>query len=42
MRAIGYTHSLPIDDPASLVDIDLPKPEATLPSNHLRPSLRSR
>jgi NADPH2:quinone reductase len=29
MRAIGYTHSLPIDDPASLVDIDLPKPEAT-------------
>lgn len=29
MRAIGYTHSLPIDDPQSLVDIDLPKPEAT-------------
>jgi len=29
MRAIGYTHSLPIDDAASLVDIDLPKPEAT-------------
>ncbi len=29
MRAIGYTHSHPIDDPASLVDIDLPKPEAT-------------
>ncbi len=27
MRAIGYTHSLPIDDPQSLVDIDLPKPE---------------
>ena len=23
MRAIGYTHSLPIDDPQSLVDIDL-------------------
>ncbi len=29
MRAIGYTHSHPIDDAASLVDIDLPKPEAT-------------
>jgi zinc-binding alcohol dehydrogenase family protein len=29
MRAIGYTHSLPIDDLESLVDIDLPKPEAT-------------
>ncbi|MEG3163120.1 zinc-binding alcohol dehydrogenase family protein [Sphingomonas sp. PB2P19] len=29
MRAIGHTHSLPIDDPKSLVDIDLPKPEAT-------------
>ncbi|TXC71655.1 zinc-binding alcohol dehydrogenase family protein [Sphingomonas ginsenosidivorax] len=29
MRAIGYTRSLPIDDPQSLVDIDLPKPEAT-------------
>jgi NADPH2:quinone reductase len=29
MRAIGYQKSLPIDDPNSLVDIDLPKPEAT-------------
>jgi NADPH2:quinone reductase len=29
MRAIGYTKSLPIDDPQSLVDLDLPKPEAT-------------
>ena len=29
MRAIGYTQSLPIDDPQSLVDLDLPKPEAT-------------
>ena len=29
MRAIGYTRSLPIDDPRSLVDLDLPKPEAT-------------
>lgn len=29
MRAIGYTTSLPIDDPQSLVDLDLPKPEAT-------------
>ena len=28
MRAIGYTKSLPIDDPQSLVDLDLPKPEA--------------
>ncbi len=28
MRAIGYTTSLPIDDPQSLVDLDLPKPEA--------------
>jgi len=27
MRAIGYRNSLPIDDPAALVDIDLPKPE---------------
>jgi len=29
MRAIGYTKSLPIDDPQSLVDLDLPKPEPT-------------
>ena len=29
MRAIGYTQSLPIDDPQSLVDLDLPRPEAT-------------
>ncbi|HXH14864.1 MAG TPA: zinc-binding alcohol dehydrogenase family protein [Sphingomonas sp.] len=29
MRAIGYTQSLPIDDPQSLVDLDLPKPDAT-------------
>ncbi len=29
MRAIGYTTSLPIDDPQSLVDLDLPKPETT-------------
>ncbi len=29
MRAIGYTTSLPIDDPQSLVDLALPKPEAT-------------
>ena len=29
MRAIGYTRSLPIDAPRSLVDLDLPKPEAT-------------
>jgi zinc-binding alcohol dehydrogenase family protein len=28
LRAIGYQKSLPIDDPNSLVDIDLPKPEA--------------
>ena len=28
MRAIGYTKSLPIDDPQSLVALDLPKPEA--------------
>lgn len=28
MRAIGYQHSLPISDPASLADIDLPRPEA--------------
>lgn len=26
MRAIGFRHSLPIDDPASLVDLDLPRP----------------
>ncbi len=29
MRAVGYTKSLPIDDPQSLVDLDLPKPEAS-------------
>ena len=29
MRAISYTKSLPIDDPRSLVDLDIPKPEAT-------------
>ncbi len=29
MRAIGYTQSLPIDDPQSLVDLDIAKPEAT-------------
>jgi NADPH2:quinone reductase len=28
LRAVGYQKSLPIDDPHSLVDIDLPKPEA--------------
>ncbi|MEG3172828.1 zinc-binding alcohol dehydrogenase family protein [Sphingomonas sp. ZB1N12] len=28
MRAIGYTKSLPIDDPQSLVDLDIAKPEA--------------
>jgi NADPH:quinone reductase len=27
MRAIGYQESLPIESPASLVDIDLPQPE---------------
>jgi zinc-binding alcohol dehydrogenase family protein len=27
MRAIGYRKPLPIDDPAALVDIDLPRPE---------------
>ena len=27
MRAIGYQNSLAIDDPAALVDIELPKPE---------------
>ena len=27
MRAVGYQNSLPIDDPAALVDIELPKPE---------------
>jgi zinc-binding alcohol dehydrogenase family protein len=27
MRAVGYQDSLPIDAPASLVDIELPKPE---------------
>src|SRR5205085_7294475 len=29
MRAIGYQTSLPIADPASLTDIDLPRPEPT-------------
>ena len=27
MRAVGYQNSLPVDDPAALVDIELPKPE---------------
>jgi zinc-binding alcohol dehydrogenase family protein len=27
LRAIGYQKSIPVDDPAALVDIDLPKPE---------------
>jgi len=27
VRAVGYQKSLPIDDPHSLVDIDLPKPD---------------
>jgi NADPH:quinone reductase len=27
MNAVGYEKSLPIEDPAALVDIDLPKPE---------------
>lgn len=26
MRAVGYQRSLPIDDPASLVDIEIPRP----------------
>ncbi|WP_414451814.1 zinc-binding alcohol dehydrogenase family protein [Burkholderia sp. 22PA0099] len=29
MKAIALTRYLPIDDPQSLVDVDLPKPEAT-------------
>lgn len=29
MKAVGFTRYLPITDPASLVDIELPKPEAT-------------
>lgn len=29
MRAIGYQHSRPVDDDASLVDIDLPRPVAS-------------
>ena len=29
MRAVGYTKSLPIDDPQSLVDLDIAKPDAT-------------
>ena len=29
MKAIGYQHSLPIDDPAALLDIQLPEPVAT-------------
>ncbi|MCU7852958.1 MAG: zinc-binding alcohol dehydrogenase family protein [Candidatus Thiodiazotropha sp. (ex Monitilora ramsayi)] len=29
MKAIGYKKSLPIDDPASLTDIELPQPTAT-------------
>lgn len=29
MKAVGYTKSLPIDDPQALVDFDAPKPEPT-------------
>ncbi|WP_421910789.1 zinc-binding alcohol dehydrogenase family protein [Marinobacter sp.] len=29
MKAVGYTESLPIDDPKSLQDVDLPQPAAT-------------
>ncbi|MDB4522260.1 zinc-binding alcohol dehydrogenase family protein, partial [Gammaproteobacteria bacterium] len=29
MKAIGYTKSLPINDPESLADIELPQPVAT-------------
>jgi hypothetical protein len=28
MRAVGHQHSLPITDPASLQDIELPRPVA--------------
>ena len=31
MKAVALTHHLPIDDPASLLDVDLPKP---VPSGH--------
>lgn len=29
MKAVGYTRSLPIDDPDSLVDVELPEPTAS-------------
>lgn len=29
MKAVAYTHSLPITDPQSLLDVELPKPVAT-------------
>ncbi len=29
MKAVGYANSLPIDDPESLIDIELPQPMAT-------------
>jgi len=29
MKAVGYTKSLPINDPESLIDIELPQPNAT-------------
>ena len=29
MKAVGYTKSLPINDPESLIDIELPQPIAT-------------
>jgi NADPH:quinone reductase-like Zn-dependent oxidoreductase len=29
MKAIGYTQSLPISDPQSLLDIELPQPTAS-------------
>jgi len=32
MKAVGYRHSLPIDDPQALIDIELPEPSS--PSGH--------
>ena len=29
MRAVGYRKSLPISDEASLIDVDLPRPEVS-------------
>jgi zinc-binding alcohol dehydrogenase family protein len=42
MKAVGYHHCLPIDDPAALQDLDLPAPDAAaLGAHDLRVAVRA-